>query len=234
MLKDGDVAWTRGGKPHVPECIEHLMWDTGDVIVDGELILPHMPKLQETSRAAKKFRPDVSPTLIYMVYDVVLPGVSFRERLDILENLVDSAPPNVKVVNTYEVRNEQELFEAHARFTKDGYEGTIIRSGESGYDVGHRSVSLIKLKDFQDAEFKIVDVVDGEGSFKGKAIFVCETKEGYRFNVTPEGTMEYRAELYETRENHIGKLLKIRYQALTEDGIPQFPVGVGIREEWDL
>jgi len=94
--------------------------------------------------------------------------------------------------------------------------------------------TLLKLKDFQDAEFRIVDVEEGKGSFRGKAIFVCETDEGYRFNCAPEGSMEHRAELYRTRKNHIGKWLTVRYQALTEDGAPQFPVGVDIREEGEF
>jgi DNA ligase-1 len=235
MAGNGSTAWTRGGKKHVRECVEHLMWDAKlNVPIDGELILPHMPPLQETSRAAKKFRPGVSDTLIYCVYDIAAEHLSFSTRYSLLEKLVKEAPENVRLVETRKVNNEQELFEAHAHFVSEGYEGTIIRTDEHGYEVGHRSSSLLKMKDFQDAEFKIVDVVEGKGSFKGKAVFVCETDEGYRFNTAPEGTMEYRAELWRTRKDHIGKWLTIRFQALTEDGAPQFPVGVEIREEGEF
>ena len=148
--------------------------------------------------------------------------------------MVKTAPKNVVLVETRLVRNEQELFEAHAHFTAEGYEGTIVRTDEGGYLVGHRSNSLLKMKDFQDAEFRVVDVEEGKGSFKGKAIFVCENDDGYRFNVTPEGTMEHRSHLWDTRDEHIGKWLTVRYQALTEDGAPQFPVGVDFREEGEF
>ncbi|MBU8920806.1 MAG: hypothetical protein KOO63_03000 [Bacteroidales bacterium] len=238
MLKEGNgtAAYTRGGKPHVAECVAHLMWDTGAFMTDGELMLPHMPPLQETSRAAKKFRPDVSPTLHYYVYDIVDPGVPFIARHELLCSLVlhGRAPGNVVLVDTIEVHDETELLGAHAQFTARGYEGTIIRSGDAGYEIGHRSNSLLKLKDFTDVEFLVVDVEQGKGSFVGIAVFVCETSGGYRFNVVPQGTMEYRAELWRTRKGHIGKWLTVRYQALTEDGAPQFPVGITLREEGEF
>ena len=237
MWKEGEVkvAGTRGGKERVQECVSHLMWDTGNVMVDGELILPDNVPLQQTARAAKKFRSDVSPTLIYAVYDVVEPNLPFEERHALLTKLVEDAPANVVLVETVRVENEQELFEAHARFTAQGYEGTMVRSGTDGYNVGHRSNSLLKLKDFLDAEFKIVGAKDGKGSFEGKIIFVCETHDGLNeFDCVPEGTMEYRADLYKNRADHIGKWLTVRFQSLSERNKPQFPIGVDFREDGEF
>ena len=231
---DGKTAWTRGGKEHIMECVEHLMWKSGKLMTDGELILPDMPLLQVTARAAKKFREGVSETLMYMVYDIVEPLYSFGIRWAALLDLEQAFPEQVKLVTTVTVSNEKELFGAHTTFIQRGYEGTIIRSGTDGYNIGHRSNSLLKLKDFQDAEFRIIRVREGKGSFKGKAVFTCETKDGYEFDVAPEGTMEHRAELYRTRKDHIGKWLTVRYQDLTEDGAPNFPIGVVIREEGEF
>ena len=137
MLKEGDgkIAYTRGGKEHTRKCVEHLMWDSDTVMVDGELILPHMPALQETSRAAKKFREGVSDTLVYCVYDLVLPDVPFAERYSMLALMILEAPENVRLVETLEVANEKELFEAHKHFTSLGFEGTIVRSGDA--NIGH-------------------------------------------------------------------------------------------------
>jgi hypothetical protein len=56
------------------------------------------------------------------------------------------------------------------------YEGSIIRSADGRYEIGHRSYSLLKLKDFQDAEFKVVGVEHGKGSFEDKAILVLGSK----------------------------------------------------------
>jgi len=124
--------------------------------------------------------------------------------------------------------------EKHVYLTKHKFEGSILRIGGMGYEIAHRSNQLLKLKDFQDAEFKIVDVIDGDGKFKGAAIFVCETERGIQFHCAPEGDMEYRKMLYKNRKNHIDKWLTIRFQELTNDKVPQFPVGVDIRERGEF
>lgn len=94
----------------------------------------------------------------------------------------------------------------------------------------NRSYSLLKLKDFQDAEYRIVDIIDGDGSDKNLAIFVLETDNGSRFNCRPEGSQENRAELYINRPKLLGKYLTVRFFELSKDNIPIFPVGVSIRE----
>lgn len=251
MLKDGKQAWTRGGKPHVMACVEHLIWDTGLVVIDGELILPgpyepmklaeeedpdkviYRPVLlQKTAAAAKKFDPKISPTLQYWVYDIVS-DQPFETRMEMLVQLAKTAPENVRVVMTRLIHNADELQIFYEKCLEMGFEGTMIRSGQIGYEIGHRSNSLLKLKPTQDAEFLVIDVEDGKGSFEGKAIFVCRTESGQVFRVVPEGNMDYRAKLYQTRTQHIGKQLTVRYQNLSADGVPVFPIGVTLRDPND-
>ena len=49
-----------------------------------------------------------------------------------------------------------------------------------------------------------------------------------------ELTMEKRQEMYRTADNKIGKQLKVKFFELTDDGIPRFPVGLGIRPLEDM
>jgi len=154
---------------------------------------------------------------------------TFEERTELIEVLSKMFPKNVKVVPTYLCHNEADVMKYHKQFVADGYEGTMIRDPQMGYEIGKRSYSLLKLKDFVDAEYKIVDVVDGAGSDVGLAIFELETTDGQRFNCRPEGTQENRADLFKNRRKLIGKWLTVRYQELSKDGIPIFPVGVAIR-----
>lgn len=232
MIFDGNRGWTRGSKEHVPECIAHLQFDGEGFEFDGELILPGNVPLQETASAAKKYREGISEQLIFVVYDLVRPDWRYDERWNVLTQLAGRGifPDNVRLIDCHEVQSEEEMFSHHVRFTKNGYEGTIIRNFHGKYDVGNRSPNLQKYKEFQDGEFRIVSVEEGVGSFVGKAVFVCQTENGNTFNVVPEGTMDYRAMLYETRDQHVNRFLTVRYQTLTNDGIPQFPVGVDFRE----
>jgi len=136
----------------------------------------------------------------------------------------------VKLAKTARADDESQVGHLHRLFTADGFEGTMVRDPLAHYEIGKRSYSLMKLKDFVDAEYRIVDIVDGAGSDVGLAIFELETDTGARFNCRPEGTQENRAELFKNRKNLVGKFLTVRFQELSRDGIPIFPVGVAIRE----
>jgi len=230
MLFDGENGWSRGNKEVIPEVIQHLKFDTGGYILDGELMLPNNVLLQESMKAIKKYRPELSPELIYHVYDIVDDEVSYAERYTIIQDICVNAPKNVKIVKTVRAHDESQVAHLHQLFVKDGYEGTMIRDAKMKYEIGKRSYSLLKLKDFVDAEYRIVDVVDGDGSDVGLAIFELETDSGERFNCRPEGSQENRADLFKNRRELVGKYLTVRYQELSKDGIPIFPVGVSIRE----
>jgi len=230
MLFDGENGWSRGNKEVIPEVIQHLKFDTGGYILDGELMLPNNQLLQESMKAIKKYRPELSPELLYHVYDVVLPDQHYDNRMEILDTIFMDAPKNVVRVKTVKAEDESQVSHLHQLFVQDGFEGTMIRDPWTNYEVGKRSYSLLKLKDFVDAEYRIVNVIDGDGSDVGLAIFELETDSGQRFNCRPEGSQENRADLFKNRRSLIGKYLTVRYQELSKDGVPIFPVGVSIRE----
>jgi len=230
MLFDGENGWSRGNKEVIPEVIQHLKFDTGGHILDGELMLPNNVLLQESMTAIKKYRPELSPKLLYHVYDIVDSDLPYSARHELIREICANAPKNVVRVPTWEAFTESDVLVWHKSFTRDGFEGTMIRNPEMGYEIGKRSYSLLKLKDFVDAEYRIVDVIDGDGSDVGLAIFELETDSGQRFNCRPEGSQENRADLFKNRRSLIGKYLTVRYQELSKDGVPIFPVGVSIRE----
>ena len=230
MLFDGENGWSRGNKEVIPEVIQHLKFDTGGHILDGELMLPNNQLLQESMKAIKKYRPELSSQLLYHVYDIVDEELPYVKRHQLILDICANAPKNVKIVKTVRADDESQVSHLHNLFVQDGYEGTMIRDEEMTYEIGKRSYSLLKLKDFVDAEYRIVDVVDGDGSDVGLAIFELETDSGQRFNCRPEGSQENRADLFKNRRQLVGKYLTVRYQELSKDGVPIFPVGVSIRE----
>ena len=234
MLFNGTDARSRGNKEIIPEVIEHLQFDTGGFILDGELMLPNNVLLQESMAAIKKYRPELSPLLMYHVYDIVDNELPYAMRQQIIVDLMHDAPPNVVMVKTVACTDETAVYKQHTQFVSEGFEGTMIRNPSMAYEIGKRSYSLLKLKDFVDAEYRIVDVIDGAGSDTGLAIFELETDSGARFNCRPEGTQSNRAELYINRKELVGKFLTVRYQELSRDGIPIFPVGVSIRNHGEF
>jgi hypothetical protein len=232
LLSDGKIAWTRGGKQVNPEVISHILkdLDTGGAVVDGELIMPEGTPLQDTMKAIKKYRPESSPRLLYRLYDVVDEALEYDARYHILTEIASKSGKSV-ILAPYGVANsEEELMEAHEENVRQGWEGTMVRLLGYGYKIGQRSSSLLKIKDFQDAEFLVTSVGEGKGKFEGAAIFTCITESGGEFQVCPLGDMEQRRYYYSHPEEVVGTMWTIRYQNLSKDGIPIFPRAICERE----
>lgn len=227
LLMCDKKAWSRNGKD-LGESFPHLLIDTKGVILDGELLLPEGYTFQETCEAIKKFR-ETSLLLEYRVFDIVDTTKTFSERYSyLLENFSNTS--GIKIVDTY-VDTLDKAPEYLDRFIKEGFEGLIIRDLDSYYEVNHRSQYLVKYKNFLDEEFKIVGVFEGSGGMSGCAIFTCELPNGSTVDCVPKGTIEYKKELWNRREELIGQYLTIRFQCYTDEGSLLFPVGISIRSE---
>jgi len=90
-----------------------------------------------------------------------------------------------------------------------------------------------------DEEYEIVNYTTGVGRFDGCIIWICQTNKGILgdetyFKVVPQGTMEERQEAYQNADKHIGDWLKVKFFELTDDEVPRFPVGLGIRPLEDM
>ncbi len=231
-LTNGTRMWSRRGKDFDSKIIGHLLGvECGDYIVDGELILPEGYPLQDTVSACKKYR-ELSSKLLYRIYDVICEDSCYTDRYEICRKIVEATNnPQVVLAPAHTVESHEEIYPLHEAFVKEGWEGTMIRLHNQGYKVGQRTNQLLKLKDFLEEEFKVVNVIDGKGKFVGASIFICETPEGKTFETSPIGTMEYRKELFAKREQLIGTYWTVRFQAYTKDKIPQFGRAINQREE---
>tara|TARA_R100001463_G_scaffold2421_6_gene10257 strand:+ start:1451 stop:2716 length:1266 start_codon:yes stop_codon:yes gene_type:complete len=136
----------------------------------------------------------------------------------------------VILIETLEVQSEAEVYEMYDMFMRAGAEGIMIRNADGLYKLNHRSADLQKYKQFQDSEYKIIDFTEGSNNEKGAVVWVCETKDEKIFNARPQGTVESRREHFNNGDKYIGSMLTVRYQELTDDGIPRFPVGISIRD----
>ena len=147
---------------------------------------------------------------------------------------------SVKVVRTDFAAHEEDVYELQSEYLEEGYEGAIVRERDGEYKFGYRSNKLLKVKNFMDEEYEIIGFTTGVGRFEGSIIWICGTwndDEWVEFKVVPQGTMEERQKTYQNAMSHgegVGKLLKVKFFELTDDGIPRFPVGLGIRLTEDM
>ena len=136
----------------------------------------------------------------------------------------------LSLVENILVNNEAQIHEAQRKFVEEGYEGAMVRNLTGAYAIGKRSANLQKVKTFLDGEYPIVGFTQGTGGETGCVIWICETPDGKRFRVRPRGTQEDRKVLFQNGSDYVGQQLTVRYQELTDDGVPRFPVGIAIRD----
>lgn len=226
--------WSRGGKwfdlPHIAQALESILIDE-NVILDGELYV-HGETLQTINSWIKKARPE-TPRIQYHVYDTVL-NEAYQARLCHLKSLIDDANPHIVLCKTDVVHNEEELMAKHSKWVAAGYEGSIVRDGHTPYQP-RRSKSLVKVKDFQDAEFTVLSVVPGTprtlqcGTQLQCAIYECCAANGKTFRVTAPGDMHAKHDAFLNAVDAIGKPLTVKFFNLTKDGLPFLPVAIDLR-----
>ena len=218
--------------------LEHIKSELlkSNLILDGELYTDdiNFEKIVGLVRKSTKTQEEekLSLKIYFNVFDIVDKSLTFKERYSILKNFIEkNSFKYIKLVKT-EICNKKEEIETFLnKYINEGYEGLIIRNIKGKYEEGLRSSNLLKLKKFKDEEFKIVDYTCAKnGKEVGCVIWICSTKEGKIFNVRPEGGYSERKKLYRNGKNYIGKMLTVKYQEMTNDNIPRFPVGVGIRD----
>lgn len=228
--------FSRQGKPilavpHILEALAPVFEREPELVLDGELynhdlkddfntitslVRKQKPTDAELSEAAAKIE--------YHVYDVPSFDGPFEGRLTHLIRSRIAAGP-VKLVATADVDSMDGLDALYAEYLEGGYEGQMVRLNEP-YE-NKRSSTLLKRKEFQDAEYKLIRIEQGLGNWAGVAKkVVCQLEDGREFGAGIRGTRERAAELL----NETYDSCTIRFFALTPDGIPRFPVVTAFHE----
>jgi DNA ligase-1 len=157
------------------------------------------------------------------------PGLdeAFEARLGAIRAHVERHRPPYLAAHEHAVCAGLEHLRAElARVEALGGEGLMLRQPRSRYEVG-RSLTLLKVKSFLDAEARVLEHLPGAGRHKGRlGALLVELADGTRFSV---GTGFSDAE----RESPppAGAVITFRYQELSEGGVPRFPSYVGVRTD---
>ena len=134
------------------------------------------------------------------------------------------------LVTTYPYKianNEKELKELHTEYLNQGYEGTMVRINAYNYELDKRSDSLLKYKDFIDKCYQIVDILPNEKT-PTQGTVVCKLNND-TFKCGMKMSHKDREELLTNKDKYIGSTAEVRYFETSQDGVPRFPVCVGIR-----
>jgi DNA ligase-1 len=163
----------------------------------------------------------------YLIFDAPDAPGSFEERLKFLTTGIAKWKAAYAAIHEHVVCSGLDhLISELDRITQLGGEGLMLRKPGSAYE-RTRSTTLLKVKTFLDAEATVVGYEAGAGRHKGRVgALVARFGNGKEFKV---GTGLKDKE----RENPPakGSVINVKYQELTKDGIPRFPVYIGLRPD---
>jgi ATP-dependent DNA ligase len=245
MICNSYVCISRTGKEFATEPLSYILSDIRTVVqnhpfmetcyFDGELYTPELcfEDIVGACRTNVKHDENKYKLLRYHIYDIIPTqeqnkNLTYEKRYEILKEIFNEQYKYLDFVVSCKVEFEKDIFEKHEEYLINNYEGIMIRNTNGSYQQS-RSYNLQKYKHFTDEEYEIVDVKEATGNDTGTAILQCKTKNDLLFWVRPKGSREYRASILQD-DTIKHKLLTVRYQNLTDKGIPRFPVGVVIRD----
>lgn len=250
FVKDGEIhTSSRGGKNYDNSTyhitcnpkLKKFMLDNPTLILDGELYI-HGYSLQTLSGLARlKKETDKCDELQYYIYDVVDTNKTFEERLEILDHIKDELQldfdPNktfedgdlqIQMVPHVKVEGWVQIKKTHDSYVKEGFEGAVIRRPDKKYGVNKRTNDMVKVKEYQDGEFKIIGF--SEGLRPEDMVFVCVTEDGKEFEAKPVGPRELKHEYLERMSEIVGKMATVKYFSFSDGGTPTQPVLKCIRD----
>lgn len=212
-----------------------------NVVLDGELYV-HGYTLQELSGWARSEKTETlekktkGQALQFHAHDCLEFFNDGPQRADVRDWTLRHLFNNFKfkdVIYVDQIRCEYKDYafykELHDKAVALGYEGLMIKDIEGQYEAGSRTTSILKIKEYEDGEFKIIGYTPGN---KRKLDFVFQmiTDEGVEFEATPMGTEALRQYYLDNMDTIIGKMATVKYFNFTEERRPFQPSFKCIRD----
>lgn len=237
LMVNGKVTlMSRGGNyyymPHIEREVEPILAKFNNFILDGELYIHNtaferisgLCRLGLNAESVQSSIIDEKSIIEYHIYDIFDENKSLKqhERTSFLLEAHEQFKSlyNIRFVNTELVTSKEQIKEYHDNFVEDGYEGAILRHPKGEYEVGIRSKSLLKVKEFKEAEFRIVGYkVDTKQTVEDSFVFQLYSPNG-DFYCRPKGSRSLKLKYHDEIDKLIGKRATVRYLDVTNTGLP--------------
>ena len=223
--------------PNLTHIVDEINKLHPNIILDGELYsdtLTFQEIISIVKRETLKKGDDEKQLQIkFHVYDIINDHPYDLRCTNLLHVFKRHNFNHLVLVKTDLCETEDKMKEMHGQYVAEGFEGLMLRN-KTGKYANNRSVDLQKYKEFFDMECQIVDYKQGEGLEERCVVWVCQmpSLDGSikQFSCRPRGTREERSEQFLNGDSYKGKMLTVRYQEKTDDGLLRFPVGISVRD----
>ena len=234
-IANAQGLWSRTGKqilacPHIEEALAPLFAANPGLVLDGELynheLKDDFNKIISLVRKTKPTAADIAESaemVQYHVYDVPSHEAAYSERYTELFDLLTGSWEGIVCVDTYQADDEGAVDDLYWEFIGEGYEGGIVRT-DASYEQ-KRSKGLLKRKDFEDAEFTIISIEEGQGNWAGYAKRVIfRLEDGRECGSGLAGNQDFARQLLSERDSYVGGQVTVQFFTRTPDGVPRFPI----------
>jgi|19_taG_2_1085344.scaffolds.fasta_scaffold17613_1 DNA ligase-1 len=201
----------------------------GDFILDGEICMVDKDGNEDFQGIMKQIRKKDhqidNPKFFvfdYLTLEEFDNKVGTKPLTERLSNGYDSLPENInsdmlEFLPQEQLTTEEQFTEMAKDAEEAGFEGIMVRKNV-GYE-GKRSHNLLKVKKFHDAEYTVLDAINGNIRWteNGKQIereclsSITIEHKGCKVNVGSGFSKEQREMYYESPQDIIGKTVTIQY-----------------------
>ena len=249
MIADANGLWTRQGQPitavpHLHAVLAPLFARYPDAIIDGEAYNHDLREdFGAISSVVRKKNPSVAQLeqaekiMQYHMYDLVTGTGTRGERKRQLSDMLHECDVPlgwVHVVMGERIESELQLKQAYGEAVGNGYEGGIYAPDGYEYERGRRSKGLLKMKEFITEEFKVTEILEGNGNWAGAAKRMTLQLPDHRtFGAGIRGSYENLSKMLQRFGGSVPACCTatVRYFMLSPDGIPRFPVVIDFHPE---
>ena len=209
--------------------------------LDGELYAKEL-KFEEIQASVMDKLPDEKAwsRLKFHVFDVPEASGGLLARLEVLAKFLKNEPSqNLIIIKQVKMRDNAHFLKFTESIIVKGGEGAVVREPNAPYE-RKRSKNALKFKKFKDAECEVIAVNKGSGKYANfagsltcKALGSKDDKE--RASEPKEGTIfKIGSGLSDKNRQDppkIGSIITYKFQNLTSNGKPRFPIFLRIRED---
>jgi len=235
------VAYSRTGKEwknidHILSILAPFFMKHPNIILDGELYNHELKNdfekiisLVRKTKPTDEDRLESTEMVQFHCYDFIDETKTFEERNKFLQGWF----PNldcIRDVDTRMVFNTEEVEAHHEDLLELGYEGSILRQNKP-YEC-KRSWTLMKVKDFSDAEATITGYEIGKGKREGTlGKFMMTDDYGKEFGCPPGKGYTYKdmKDILDNIHDYIGQRATFTYFERTKAGSYRHPLFKCIR-----
>jgi DNA ligase 1 len=198
-------------------------------IYDGELYLHESFQTLTSIVNRDELHPDFQK-IKYMIFDLKSAHTQ-TIRLMSLSTLRDCVDPKVIEISPVWACGADDIEPILAEQMALGFEGLILREPTAMY-VERRATTMMKLKPRSSDTYRICGLqeeVSIHREPKGRlGAFIVQDADGNSFKVGSGFTHAQREVFWREGNNMIGSLIYVKYQALTDRGVPWFPVFIEV------